>query len=153
MTDFERIGTLVPLDSTAAKVTAKGTHYEPKFKACAAVHSDVPPPMRNIPALNLPDWRDLPGKKFGRFAVLGLAAEYNPKKGARWVVRCSCGSYEIRATKAIRNPENSQDCCKKCRHLIYIKKEYSRIGGRSFSEFIGSELELDRRSAAGQRQP
>jgi hypothetical protein len=76
------------------------------------------------------------GRKFGRFTVVGLAADYNPKKGARWAVKCACGDYETRKAAAINNPSNVVDCCRKCDHLWMVRKNYNRLGPRPIEDFI-----------------
>lgn len=66
------------------------------------------------------DCPDLKGVKFGRFTVLGWIG------GGKWQVRCSCGNYAARKTKAIRNPKNNNDCCELCRELLFLKREDTR---------------------------
>ena len=100
------------INGTAARVLAKGEHFTSSKKVLTA-DSETPLPLRPIP-LNMEDLR---GEKFGRFTVLGAAAHH---KG-RWVVRCACGMYTLRTTKAVKNPANTVDCCEQCRHLRYLK--------------------------------
>jgi hypothetical protein len=59
---------------------------------------------------------DLTGRTFGRMKVIGLYAERNPnlKQKATWVVRCSCGVYEVCKARTINNPKNSNHCCSVC---------------------------------------
>jgi hypothetical protein len=136
----DRIFSSVPLNSTAARVTGKGVHYDPKINYGSSVHFKAPPPMKDINKLNPKGKKDalqIIGKRFGRFTVIGLADGTNPKKHAKWVVRCDCGDYEHRSYKAVNNPENTQDRCKNCRHLAYIKKSYKRNGARPLADFIG----------------
>lgn len=125
---FERIITSVPQNATAARVMGRGTHYEPVVEMSSHEHWDLPPPMKAFSS-------DLVGRKFGRLTVLGLSVDQNPKKNARWVVRCVCGHYEIRKAKAIRNPANTDDCCQNCAHLRKVKSRYARLGSKSVEEF------------------
>lgn len=54
---------------------------------------------------------DLTGRRVGALTVVGKLALV--KK--RWAVRCNCGIYEARSSKAILNPNNAFDCCFRCR--------------------------------------
>ncbi len=111
------------VDSTAARVLAKGEHFTPNKKVLTA-ESDVPWKLRALP----PNMEDLRGVSFGKLTVLGVAAEY---KG-RWAVRCACGTYVLRTTKAVKNPANKDDCCEHCRHLLYLKRtEYFLRTGKN----------------------
>ncbi len=141
MSDFDRILTSAPLDITAARVTSRGERYEPTFKP-SRERFDAPPlcvpldemddQVREFAAL-------LIGTCFGRMTVIGYAREQgSPKKRSRWVVRCSCGYYEIRKVKAIRNPMNSNDCCQACEHTVRFKRRYDELGSRPVSDFTNT---------------
>lgn len=114
--------THVPVNREAALATARGEHWEWKNKATIlannGVHQDTPPPIQPLPknASTLPD---LTGVSFGRFRVIGFARD----RRSKWVVRCVCGIYEMRTTKAIRNPLNSTDRCRSCRHVDYLSSK------------------------------
>lgn len=56
---------------------------------------------------------DLIGKRTGRLKVIGLYPERR-NGPARWVVRCTCGDYELRTAHAILNPHNENDKCQRC---------------------------------------
>lgn len=122
----------VPLNSTAGSVTARGTHWDPKLKESNQLHQDHPPEMKRP----RPGGPDFTGIRFGRFRVLGLLSISNPKKPAAWVVRCACGMYETRKAKAIRNPKNVDDCCRACRRLQQLKRDYERLGSKPASDFF-----------------
>lgn len=121
--DTDAIITSDPIDGNAAKVTSPGFQYKPR-KIIANLESEVPLPMRTVP-FNV---TDLTGKRNGRLTVLGLYIYKSQKKGAsrneqrRWVVRCDCGKYSIRASKAINNPKNNADACNLCRHALMLKR-------------------------------
>lgn len=111
-----------PINRTAALVVSKGTHFHPNKKVQTA-DQKTPIRTRKVP-LNI---ENLTGRRRGRFTVLGLA---EGMKG-RWVVRCDCGTYSLRRSKAINNPENDQDRCEECRHLAFLKREHNyRTTGR-----------------------
>jgi len=65
----------------------------------------TPPLLRPVPA----HYRfNLVGKKVGQLLVVGLLAarrtnnQQKKRASARWVVKCSCGNYEILLTKTVR---------------------------------------------------
>lgn len=135
----------VPQDATAARVTSKGEHFEPTVEYAGHEHHDVPPQIISI-CKALPSAKpiiaELTGKRFGRLTVIGLAkvqaqsGTMKRKQHARWAVRCACGDYEFRTAKAIRNPTNTDDMCRKCRQVEVNKKRYDRDGGRGWEEFV-----------------
>lgn len=69
-------------------------------------HWESCPTMKPVPK-NIPN---LSWTRVGYLKVVGLHA----KGKGKWVVRCVCGDYELRNTRAIRNPGNKTDCCSKC---------------------------------------
>jgi hypothetical protein len=102
-----------PVDRLAAKVTRPGFRFDPQ-KRIQTDDSPNPLPTRLItPAmLASPNFQDLTGVRFGRFRVIGMAKH----KKKHWVVRCACGIYSTRCSKAIKNPANHVDRCEHCRH-------------------------------------
>lgn len=132
-TKFERIATSVPQDATAARVTSRGFQYTPD-KQLPRSHRDTPPPMGPIPDLA----PRLIGVKFGRFTVIGWCATQGSK--GNWVVRCVCGAYETRTTRAVRNPKNATvDCCAQCRHVIWLRNHdtWKRTGQQQSNNSTG----------------
>lgn len=132
--DFDRIVSSAPLNKQAGIVTSGGEHWEPS-KRIVNAHWEAPPKLKTLP-IGVPV---LTGVRFGRFRVSGLLHDdERPNKGkkaaAMWVVKCDCGNYETRSSKAIRNQQNNEDCCQKCRHLAWMQRREreSRPGiGRS----------------------
>ncbi len=118
-----------PADGTSARVIKGGVHYTPD-KMITNEHSDCPLPMRSPNHLerHSKTFVDLKGTKFGQFTVVGLHDAGRTKKTLTWVVRCSCGKYETRTSKAVRNPNNAAiDCCQWCRQVDYLRnKDASR---------------------------
>lgn len=123
----DRIISARPVNATAARVTSRGIHWDSQRKAGDCPEWDAPPPVydtKKIAALlRIPgtSFVDLTGKQFGRFSVVGFLGSPNPKKGGRWLVRCTCGQYEQRTVKAITNPGNANDMCHACRYLEHLK--------------------------------
>lgn len=111
-----------PVNQVAGRVTSKGIHFAPVGKPCKHYVSDEPLPLRQeLP--NSPNWQDFTGFKKGKFTVVGLAANRN----GQWVVKCQCGTYETRVTKALRNPNNAFDACVHCQRDAYLRKEARRM--------------------------
>lgn len=139
---FDKIITGAPINSQAAKTMGRGIQYEHKFKDGAPEHWKAPPKIRKAgPTTH----EDLTGTEFGWFKVIGLHAE----RRGRWIVRCSCGDYEVRTPKAIKNPMNSNDKCRECRNIEFLKDlDYSlRHGVKKANE------QRDRRLAEGRPKP
>jgi hypothetical protein len=81
----------------------------------------APPNIKKIPN----DLPDLTGSNFGKFTVFGLAAK-SSHDGARWVVKCQCGYYELRSTKSVRLAR-STDMCAWCIRTKIIKEKDAGI--------------------------
>jgi hypothetical protein len=124
MNGVDGINATIPIDRVAFRVTRPGEGYIPK-KIIQTNDSDIPIPTRSKLPHNLEN--DLSGYRFGRFIVIGFAS--GGLKGS-WVVRCDCGVYSTRKTRAVLNPLNTQDRCEHCRHLAFLKREeaYRRTG-------------------------
>lgn len=147
--DFSRIAASAPLNRTAASVTSESRDcYVSKAKMGSA-HFGEPPRMReptSLEKINV-QWTDLRGRKFGHFTVLGIFVPRQPGKLAvqLWVVRCVCGDYETRRSKAILNPENNRDRCGHCRQTEYLrnlesKKAHGIIPKVTVEEFVADVL-------------
>lgn len=139
-TDFDAIAASVPLNKTAGNVVARnGVHYEPEIKVQPEyVRSEIALPVAPAPQWNpgaMATYSEYVGKTFGRWRVIGLSMEQNPRKPARWVVRCGCGRYENRKAKALRSAALHDGCCIECEHLKRIKEQYRKKGGKPFSDF------------------
>lgn len=143
---LDRVITSVPQDATAARVTAKGTHYTPKIDYGCYEHRDIRPPMVAPEMMRRPEAaafaRSIIGKRIGRLTVLGMAAEQTGKaargKAKRWVVRCDCGGYEFRKAKSIRNGTGA-DMCRNCLDLEIKKHKYKKHGSKSVEEFTAPQ--------------
>lgn len=101
-------------------VTARGVHWEPAALKLSPgqVISDVPLPTRPWPA-TARGQDNLTGRIIGRLTVVGLSADSAKSEGgARWVVRCACGNYEHKRTRALRNPVfPSRMMCRRCDYV------------------------------------
>ena len=112
MSVWDRIASSVAVDATARAVTSNGVGYKPSIAPTSREDSETPIPMQPVP----PCEKDLTALVMGRLTVLGRAIGRANTKGAPWVVRCKCGRYAIRRTKAIKNPNNAHDRCAECSH-------------------------------------
>lgn len=132
-TSWDRIVSSAPLNKDAALARdGRGENYEPNCRINpGSAHSDTPLPTIRFGG----GGENLTNVKFGRMTVIGVAKDTRQNdRGRAWVVRCACGNYEHRRTKAIRNTANANDCCTKCRHLEYLKRRdregYTQGGSR-----------------------
>lgn len=107
---------LDPVNREAAFQMAKGVKNLPVN--VVTPHWELCPPMKTV-KFAAPD-HDLTGRKFGRFTVVGFSRDYAKK----WVVRCACGDFETRSSKAVKNPANAEDCCTICRKLILTRRAH-----------------------------
>ncbi len=121
MTDvFDKLQASRPVNSTAARVIGAGVTYNPQ-KMITQRHWTSPPPCLPMPTAYT--FENLTGMSFGRFKVIGYLGKTSAKKPSAWLCRCSCGDYEARSSRAIKNPENRGDRCGNCLHLSFLKRQ------------------------------
>ena len=110
----------IPIDRISARAISAGVAYKPQ-KTIRNLDTDLPIKTREPTQTERRSngFVDLSGQRVGRFTVIGMASQIN----AMWVVRCDCGRYATRTSKAIKNPNNSSDCCEHCRHLFFLKRD------------------------------
>lgn len=142
---FDAVLASAPNGAVAGRVTGKGEHWTPaRAMPPGLIHSASPLALRPYRSSG-GSLEDLRGQRIGRFTVVGLFDDPVPSHGARWVVRCVCGDYEVRKTKALRamrsNPRDeslgaSADRCHNCQELARINWKYRREGGRPISDFF-----------------
>lgn len=123
---------MTPVNKTAGRVISKGSEYEPKLKPGGAPEQRTPYPVRALCEIPM-NLRHLLGVHFGRLTVMGFSV-----LPSRWSVRCDCGTYSLRSTKAIRNPENKNDACRACRAKMHMmrREHWLRTGKDSDLEDI-----------------
>lgn len=125
----------IPRDSVAKKVVYdSGDLYDPKVKCNTYLYSTLPLPFHRFNSLpekvrKDPNFKDFTSKRFGRFTVLGvfICGTYN-----KWVLRCSCGSYEIRTATALNKTQDQTDktMCQSCLDTQRIKnKDFFKRNG------------------------
>lgn len=62
---------------------------------------------------------DLTGMKFGHFTVIGCS-EYEAgtfTNRVKWVVKCVCGRYELRGTRALKTRGSRNPKCNECNRI------------------------------------
>ncbi|MGR9274699.1 hypothetical protein ACU8KI_08815 [Rhizobium leguminosarum] len=100
--DMDAVAPLYPSDKVAGRVAGRGAHFEWSPPE-TSIHSRDPIPYRQPTEAEtiLPSFVDLAGLKSGRLTVMGIAVE-SISPGQRWVVRCVCGSYEVRRARYLK---------------------------------------------------
>lgn len=132
MPNYEKIFTSHPINRVADRVTNQRDqeYYDVVLTDKTKSHWDCPPNelLQNVPI----NAENLIGRTFGRLTVFGYVGKLNKNQPhTLWLVKCSCGSYEMRKTKSIKNPENKFDCCHKCgRQRAMINKEQYHATGK-----------------------
>lgn len=110
---MKKIDPHCPVDKTAAFVVSRSSEQGINFRKKNLISSMSPLPTRMF---NGPRKDDLTGRKSGRFTVIGYSTII-PGRGSlrnpgRWVVRCSCGRYQIASTKAVKS--STYTMCREC---------------------------------------
>ena len=120
-------GDMTPVNRVAGRVVSTGTHYAPQLKS-KILHWDQFPGT----AVYVGDHaNNMTGAKCGRLTVVGFwGFSWGKNSKGLWLVRCCCGRYEVRRTRAIRNAANRDDCCCVCKHRKHLQRndEFRRLG-------------------------
>jgi hypothetical protein len=91
------INTELPINKSAAEVVSRSNEKGFDFKRSSYISSMNPLPT--IPVRR--GIEDLRGMKKGRLTVIGLYPTKSAKKKNRWVVKCTCGRYTTKSSKAL----------------------------------------------------
>lgn len=108
----------LPIDKIAALVVSRSADKGVDHKQTQLISSMTPLPIGPFTG---PRKDDLTGRKSGRFTVIGPAL-WKPKNhltstnSQRWVVRCSCGRYQMLTTKAVKK-NSPQTACVECKPM------------------------------------
>lgn len=123
-TDFDRLATSAPLntDAAMARDAASRDHWEAKIPEH---HARWPAPPAPLAVFNRENGTDLTGRVMGRVTVVRYHAPGS--RGGRWLVRCTCGYYELRSAAAIKaNKAGDGDhCCYECERVKVLRKRAS----------------------------
>lgn len=122
-TNFDALAASSPLDRNASIVRdGSGDLWSAKIPEHHQ-HWKTPQPIQpRIPG-NMPNYT---GVDFGRLKVIGYHGD------GRWLVRCACGDYELRRTKAIRHRDRPQEqpddeaMCWECARVKILRKRGNR---------------------------
>lgn len=124
---FDAVAAAAPLNREASVVRdGSGDLWAPKIKEHIE-HWDAPPPPEAPRPEIMPD---LTGRTVGRLTVI----RYHGRRGdsGRWLVRCACGAYELRRSKAITNPKprdgGQEHACAACDYLYSITWKQKHLG-------------------------
>jgi hypothetical protein len=124
--NFDAVVTAAPLDAKASIVRdGSGDLYE--VRVPAHVEHYKAPPKAQMPR---PEGvEDLTGFSRGRFTAVRY---HSPcKDGGKWLVRCTCGDYEIRRAKALRSGDEQDLSCFICLHTDTLRKRGSSTNTRA----------------------
>lgn len=118
--DYDVLASSAPINAQAARDFATRGDYEGASEDAVCRLKDV----RENGVRNLcpqPQFTDLTGLVKGRLTVVGRCGRHKKKNSAQWLVRCTCGRYETRTTRALR-PDRSNDRCQDCERLDWTRK-------------------------------
>lgn len=116
-----------PINRQAAASIGRGREEFPERVEAWHEHQRVPFPTKALPETIA---EDLTGRIVGRLTVIGLLdqrAHYGrPSKGARWVVRCVCGAYELRRSAVLIDPAYAPKArCAECERTRKIQEGHA----------------------------
>lgn len=127
MTNWDKLATHNrPVDRNTANAMKGGCGHDVTLKPVESRrHADVPFAMCEPPT-SAPNFI---GARRDRLTVIGWLADPGTRQNhARWVVRCDCGAYEARRSKAFRNL-HAPDACSRCMKLDWVKRAGSSVRG------------------------
>jgi seryl-tRNA synthetase len=87
--------------------------------------------------------------EYGSFTIIGIdRSPSRPKKGRAYVLKCKCGIYTSRSTKAVRKGLGKltlkDDCCDRCADLDRLRRqqEFTATGKNDDSKKTYEQLEI-----------
>ena len=107
----------IPVNTVAARIMSKGTHFDPIQKPThTGLNWDNPPEMQPVPQNLI----NRIGETQDRMTIVGWYGK------GKWVARCVCGLYESRRNrnwvKWRDNPSpNKKNHCRRCEKLEHIR--------------------------------
>jgi hypothetical protein len=124
--NFDAVAAASPLNREASTVRdGSGDLYEVTVPAHVEHYTAPPKPMMPCPS----DVEDLTGFRRGRFTVVRF---HHPcKDGGKWLVRCTCGDYEVRRAKALKNGLEQDLSCYCCLRTDTLRKRGSTQNTRA----------------------
>lgn len=126
-TNFDFIAAAAPLNRTASIVRdGTGDTYDGRVPSWHA-HWKAPPLPEGV-FNRQSGGQDLSGHEFGQGMRVIRYHRRHKKTGAQWLVRCACGDYELRSTKAIRAAKDTHVCqsCDWFQHVKWVAENERR---------------------------
>ena len=112
-----------PIDRVARRVIKKASPenlWEPKL-TLQEHHRFSKEVLPTIPVpANCQGVSRVIGARRGRMVVFGFSAEQNPRKNAKWVVRCDCGNFERRCRILKWLGTEGDDMCIECHKRVGV---------------------------------
>ncbi len=127
--DFDRLATLAPVNKSAATVAGARSQGFTPSKQIMDVLDDCPPlrPIEDFARFAV-DFVNYTGLSVGRLTVIGVA-EKTSGQSSGWVLRCKCGRFCTRKTKAVRlmaegidNPRHRM--CGQCQYTVELREGF-----------------------------
>lgn len=120
ITNYDALAASAPVNRQAAIARdGGGVHYQAKADPTTARWDAPPPPERKPPA----DLPRLEGRTFGD-GMRVIRYHGSRWNGARWLVRCRCGWFELRSTKAIETAQ-ADHSCSACQYARTQRRNYA----------------------------
>ena len=114
----------LPVNKSSKYVVSKANERYSNFNPGDMLTNSIGLPVKNIPS----HVNDLTGIKKGRLTVVGLSASFskNNGRGYRWVVKCSCGRFEIRTARTILRGSRF-DMCNVCKSTAFKQQTSNKL--------------------------
>lgn len=120
--NFNALAASVPVNKSASMArTMKGERHDVPIPKGLA-HFKAPPPPHG-------EWKaghrrpfNYSGRQYGRLTVVryhGASKSDLPI----WLVRCTCGDYELRRQDSLDKSRDPDECCYVCRHTREVKRQ------------------------------
>lgn len=126
---MEKLLNKIPVDKMTAMGLSKSNDNSGKLNTGNAYHSHIRPKTQQFTGYHSNHKRNLTGQQLGSLTVEGIL--YGQPKytsgsagGARWVVRCRCGMYEIKKYKTLI--KGNRQCCTSCHRQDQIKSAHEK---------------------------
>lgn len=114
-TDWDALAASAPINADAARAVVYGYGTE---EPTLLEHAKQQLPVNA-------NFVNLIGLKKGWLQVIAYAGSNRNIGSARWIVRCICGRYEFRRTRALR-PDVTNDRCADCSRLRSIQEGWKK---------------------------
>ncbi len=118
---------LIPINSTAGKVTSKGDHWEFKTEQ-NNLEWDICPPLLSLK--DYPNTVNIIGRVSDRITIIGLyeKVKRGDAAGNKWIGRCCCGKFVVKRSKHFNQgvKKGHRNCCLQCDRVDRFRKNIKR---------------------------